>query len=361
MSFPVLFGAAVALAVVPGFADLANTPKMAVAGVGLAIMAGWLRLTLGAWLLLGWGAVTALGLAWTPDPWMGLRELWFLVLFGLAYSVGQSGKAESIMLGLAWGTLVSVGLAALECFWGLALVAEAFPPSGLFSNKNFLGEACALLALWMLLHRRWGLAGSLALGVWVTEYRAGALALALAGLLWLWHWRKDIALGVAALSAIAATVLWSGHSLGLRWIIWEQTLGQLTWLGHGPGSFAQLFPSFNLTYDLMVDRPEHPHNEAINLAFTLGLFVAFPVGLYGYLYSQATRTERYLLVAALAPLGLSFPLELPISLVVLGLVAGSADRNGLPLGDWFAGWRDRECALLATRFGRADSRRAAAS
>ena len=49
-----LLGLAVPLAIVPGMADLANGPKFAVLGLGLALMVERLRMTLAAWLLLGW-------------------------------------------------------------------------------------------------------------------------------------------------------------------------------------------------------------------------------------------------------------------------------------------------------------------
>lgn len=329
-----LLGFVVPLAILPGLADLANGPKFAVLGLGLALLVQRLKLTLAAWLLLGWLGVTAAGLIWTPTPWAALREFWFLALFAMAFAIGQNGDSDAILEGAAWGTLPSIALALAERAWGWGLVPEAYPPSGFFSNKNFLGEASALLGLWALLGRRWMLGLALCFGVVVTEYRAGGLALALAGLYWVWLRERNIAVALAICLGALAWASVSAHSLGLRWIIWEQTLGEMTWLGRGPGSFAQLFPSYNTTYDLLIDRPEHPHNEAINLAFTLGLFVAFPVGLYATLYLTAARTERYILIAALAPLGFSFPLGLPVSLLVLGLVAGRADRSSGSVGPW---------------------------
>ena len=356
-----LFGAAVALAVAPGLADVANAPKMALLGIGLAFYAKKINVTLATALLLTWWGAASLGVLWSPAPFAGLRELWMLTVLILAFAVGQTGSAESLLEGAAWGTLVSVALAALDRWAGITLVPQAFPPSGFFSNKNFLGEASALLGLWMLLGRKYWLGTALCLGPFITNYRAGILVLALAGFYLVWERYKNLALVGGLFGAIAAWHFGSIDSLNLRWDIWTQALSNLTWFGHGSGSFSQLFPSHNLVYDLMIDRPEHPHNELVNQVFTLGVFALLPIAVFVWVCANAPRKERIWLFAALAPIGFSFPLQLPISLLALGLVAGSADRNGRNLGNWLLGRRGRIYAFLAPRAAGADSRGAKAS
>ena len=118
-----------------------------------------------------------------------------------------------------------------------------------------------------------------------------------------------------------------------RWEIWSATLrGITTWHGHGLGSYYTLFPFLTSSFDITHIRPEHAHNDLLEICFELGA-----VGVIGYCalaisaIRMASVTGRCILVAFITMGMFAFPLWMPATGFIAAFVAGHAARNGRSL------------------------------
>jgi hypothetical protein len=299
-------------------------------------------------------------------------ETW---VFGLALLVGaREENLDCPMTVASLGLLASVAIAlAQSAGWKLPW-PEAGGPSGLFINRNFLAEGLAIVLVWQACQRRWLLCGALAVGLALTHSHAAGGAVAVAGA---WAgWRRNPLVGTVVLVAgvcLAATLPGSWLSSGgLRLEVWRAALAHLTWLGHGIGSFPYLIDSW-----LPGGKPgmagemlwAAPHNELVNWVFELGVGAIAPVGLAIATWRGADEQTRCALLAGATVAAFGFPLHLPFTCLVLGLVCGgglrprrTVDRSdlaggirGVPSREWLASFsRKRIACGTAGSVGRGD-------
>lgn len=327
-------GLATALAFVPGWHDPSVAPKLAVLSIGLPALLLAARLpamNLGHKLMAAWLGYSAMTLLWTTDFWGGVAGLWLLTLIAIAFWLGSNLQTAPTwtLYGFGYGVAVSGVLVVLEQFTQTEFQA-AIPNSGLFVNKNFLAEAGAVLLVWALLQRKFLLAFALIPTLWFTNCRSAVLALVVAVAVMFWHKSRAAAIGLVAV--LASVMVWDLPSLETsataRVAYWYAALRNLTPFGHGLGSFYVDFPLLGSNMDTYTTRPEFPHNELINWLYTLGLGAIFPLALALWCFHRAdAATARPVLAACAVVSFFGFPLQLPFSAALFGLVAGCAIRH----------------------------------
>lgn len=250
---------------VAGLLWLTSTEKSEVQYWGLALI------TLG--LLSGlWGEIK---LDWANE----LLE-WVCLLGIFVVGARDCGTAESVIEGFAWGLVAQLPLVLWQ-FAKMHLPGDLQPmwfevtsPSGLFGNRDFLAEAAAITIVWALWRRKWILVLGIFPEIILTSYRGAFLVLSLATILWLWQnfSRKLAILSILVFGitgALISTQSNKSFSLTNRVAIWEDTLHDLTPLGHGLG---QYFVSMaDQSPDRPLERFDHAHSDFLELTYELGL------------------------------------------------------------------------------------------
>jgi hypothetical protein len=152
-------------------------------------------------------------------------------------------------------------------------------------------------------------------------------------LVWLWPKAPKITLELAVL-LLGAAILWlNPTTLGFRAIMWQDSLAHLAPFGHGIGSFYSLYPAFGHFTD---GRPEYPHNELIYSLFEIGPAVVFPLGLAIWAWGSKKSRPALAGIATICTFG--FPLQLPLSLLIISLTLGhSARGRNLAWSEFFSG------------------------
>ena len=307
----------------PGLLNAAVVGRWAFAGLALALLAH----TRPPLLALAWLAYAAASLLWSFDPWIGAGHLWWLAVLVLAMA------SPKHLSGMAYGTAIGILLqspiilAQLFGWEGLAQVAPG--PAALFLNKNFLAEAAALCAILMAMQSRPWLCFGLCLIVASTHCVEAELGLGLAALVWILRSYPWSTLALIAVLGIAAYITFdpaalAARDLGYRLVMWKAVLSHLTLWGHGLGSFYTLYPAWGDTHAF--GRPDHPHNELVLAIFELGVGAILPVAL-GILAYVRCPIARPALALAACECAFGFPLQIPTTCVLIGLLAGAALRN----------------------------------
>ncbi len=298
---------AVTVAYVPWFADAANAPRW----VLLSLLVPW------AWRVREWTAVhiagdvflvvALLSLLWTPVPIEGLQPLWQFILLGALFCIGfEMETLELVFVGAGWGIAVSSAVALFQ-----------HEPTGLFLNKNFMAEAAVLIAVGLMVYKRWELLPMLAPAIFLPLSRGALLAFGVALTMhrrsaW---WAASLVLAYMTLVIVRP----DGASLGERYVIWTETLRHLTWFGHGLGSFYIDFPSFQ--DGGFARRFDHAHNDLLELTYEFGLLLA-PLLLVCsaamWQYSQVWLVMAVFMVEGC----FGFPLFMPVTGALGALAAG---------------------------------------
>lgn len=331
---PVLLGAfffGLTLAYVPGVLNLATAGRWALLALALPLLLGSVgRVTAGHWsgaLLLGWAA---LSLAWTPQIWDGLRAVYILVLFGLAFSIGaRLDSLRPVYLGLGLGMAVN-GLLVLAQWGGFDGVYILNAPAGLFVNKNWLAETAAPVLVGVIAYRLWWLIPPILPCVLVAPAaRTALLGLGAAALVWLWPRSRMAALTVVAFAAAFAASRLGEHSAMERFDIWRDTANGLTWLGRGIGAFWHDYPSHAGLKDLLLNRPAQAHNDFLQILYELGpLGLGLFLALLAVAMTGQSPAMRAVLAAILMEACLAFPLQMPVTGCLFAVVLGHACRGG---------------------------------
>lgn len=351
-AFPAL-ALLVATAYWPYWHDGAVSPKWMVL-CAAPVMLLWVRVQMTAahwWGLafLIWSAACA---TWSVSSNDAERAIVHLLLLAAVFIIGaQVRDARWIYAAFITGISVS-GLLAITETLGLMTVPAAIGPAGLMGNKNYLAEA-ALCAVIVCLVFRWWWASVLPMASLVLPVSRGAiLALGVVGMAWLWKRNRAWAILLFVVCAASALIVssaigWRGnHSIQVRIDVWSVALDSLTWLGHGSGSFQAAYPLFANYIEVPIARPEHAHNEFINLAFETGIpGVILALGLCAALWRGAGMDgpESWIALAILATSLFSFPLHLPVTGFVAAFVAGRLGAHGHSVR---AGVRDRGAQIF---------------
>lgn len=300
--------------------------------VGLAAVRP--RIGLGALLvgvLLAWAW---LGLAWAPVRIEGLGELIWLSTFAGLCLLGT--EVADWRLVAKWGAVALIPSLLLQLG---NLAGHEFMPyavtrfSGLFANKNVLGETAGLLLVLCLATRNFWLAIVPGVSVALAQDRTTWLALGVLGVVWVWG--RERKAGIALALALAmASLGYVAHSpsaeldASTRFGMWQDAARLLSWRGTGPGSFLILYPTVAKTINQAEERTEELHNDGLQVAIEFGA----PGGLLaGGLFLAGLLAGRGPARWALAAFGLiglaSFPLFMPAPAAIGALALGSALRG----------------------------------
>lgn len=302
------------------------------------------------WIHL-WGSAfifwSATSLLWAPNRLESFGELIKLLVLAQAFMLGtRISSLSPILIGMAIGLVISSIIAGAQLFWPSIVQYNTVYPAGLFINSGSLAEISALVLVGVLFYRSWWLAAGLLPSVALTVSRGAWLALGVAGIIWLWGKSK---LSASAVMLLCAVVLaYSFHtsfhisSVVQRIGLWSDAATGLTWLGHGIGSFYTEFAYLSGTVDTFIERPEHLHNDWLEIAFELGAVGVVLVAAMGIIACAAGRrgSSASLLVLAgfAAESSVGFPLHVPCTAFLAALCLGHlardrADiRDMLPLG-----------------------------
>lgn len=312
---------ALSVAVWPGFRLASEAPKMALLLVFLPLLLCKYR----DWSWWG-AALFGMGVAsllWAPIGVAALGGLLWATLLALVLSLKIS--LDDIWYGLLAGLAVNTAIAGLQYDGMLEnILANATQPAGTFGNKNFLGEFAAIVGVLALVRKSF-LGSALAIiAVGMSQSAGAALGFAAGAIALAWPRVWPLILG-----ALGAAVLWSGAfatSVAVRLSLWSEALAGASLWGHGIGHFYSMFPYYSS--DTLVLRHEHAHSLPIELLFELGLFgFAWSLGIFLTAYWKGHKLRPAILcLGAISLVG--FPLWNPATLLVGGLVLGSALRGG---------------------------------
>lgn len=346
-----LFGFLLTTAYCPFIAGAAVTPRWLLLAcvvptmlIGLLLDGQRIKITVAhvvGSVFLGW---MALSLAWSATPYDSVDVLWQMALLGGCFALGSAiDDCRPFLVGCAIGIGVSSGLLMIEAASGwtverLANTAAVTPYAGLFGNRNYLGEAAAVVLVGFMAldaeQRKWPLVPFWALiclmpALALCRSRGGFLAVAVAYAWMLWsagYRRLVIGLGAAALLALIAAVVFSHDSSILdRLHIWGDAVLGLTIFGRGIGSFGGSLVAYFT--DPMALRNIYTHNEFLQIFYELGvpglvLFVVFG----GFIVFGTDYWPRYVFVAALVEGCFGFSFHMPVTGAVGLLMAGAAAR-----------------------------------
>lgn len=289
-----------------------------------------------------WAAWAAMTLTWSVSPWGSAEAVLHL---GALAAVAWSAPADPRGPLLAFASGIALcGLVALAETLGLiVLPVAANPPSGLFSNKNYLAEAGAAALVAVIALRSWVLVPFIALALVLPGARGASAAVIIAGIAALnGRWRAAALALVAVTAAVAAALgFLSTDTLAQRFDLWASSLPALSWHGWGLGAFNEAFQIFQRgsappVYGFNAT-PGHAHNDALEMVVTTGapallLFTGFGLVLWrargGLGHDPAALALLAILVAGLVGFPLANPATAFVAALCFGSLAWRWDRLG---------------------------------
>jgi hypothetical protein len=319
------------------------------------------------WIIVALPAYSLLSVLWALSWSEALNGWWQLSLFCCSILLGSLvpvSNLEATYRVFVLGLLPSVAVAILQArnwpTWGIESLSNY--PSGLFMNSQLFGE---ISALGFLLAPVAGIVQlTLLLAVVLSGSRAAMLAVALTGIvLYAVTVRKGrsqpldprqlagILAGLAGMafglfqalakSSGAANDLGpfggglAGVSAG-RWPLWLDTARGVSAFGNGIGSFFVEFPRYIQAFPLINagGRPEFAENEFLHFAFELGVPGVLLLGgiFVSALVNSSSLKQRLVVVALIVEACFGFPLHMPATVFLGGLVLGDclrrAERRG---------------------------------
>jgi hypothetical protein len=290
----------------------------------------WAHIAGGLFVL--WGCASWLWSAAPHDTW---GELLILLIYAGTFLLGTRIRdLQPFWVGAALG--IGVNSVAVLLDWsGLITYEQYSRPSGLFVNGLNLAEAAVLVLVggWSIMWMRGpGLALIAPSILLVPLARGPLLALGAVGLAWLWGRSKRWTLIVACVGAAALLLGWlyRPSTVEARISMWVDAASNLTFMGHGFGSYFHLAPLIGNWFDVGVNVERHPHNVFLEIAFELGLPGLLLAGAFCALILIPMR-GRAVLCAFMIEACLGFPFSLPATGGIFMLVAGHVSRD---LPDW---------------------------
>src|ERR1017187_1109685 len=334
-----IFGFLLAICYNPYIWTAARQPRWSLLAIALPIMI-WRNqssapnhFTLIHALGLTFLAWATLSLIWTPNRPDAFNELIQLLIIAEAFVLGaRLNTLKPIFMGLAAGLAIS----SLIIISPLQHLIPNQPISihleGLLGNRNMLAEAAVLTAIGCIGYRLWWFIPGLLPAIFMPPLARGALVGGLAAfVVWAWSRSRKLAILLALLSICAIAILTNlrPSSVIERWAIWTDTIKGLTFQGNGIGSFYFLYPFVNETFDTTLARPEHSHNELLEVWFELGAIGVFIyASMVAIAYRVANNVSRCILVAFITMGMFEFPSHVPITAFLGALVLGYAVRRG---------------------------------
>lgn len=359
-----IFGAILTALYIPGIPGCALQSRWDYLAIALPLMmlvgkSEPFRLTalhlLGALFVL-WSAIS---LAWTSNLMDGAGELIELIILAMAFLYGaRLENLDPIIKGMAIGLIPSAIVAVIQCFWLPDVVFRTSNTmSGLFVNGNTLGMVAALVLVGLFAGVvKWrhaglkphALSGSTpdartivlcvapAVCLLLSQSRSALVALSLVVVAPALVRRKRwLTVGIALVAGAAGAIWmvrsgWHMSTVTERIGTWRDVLPALTWRGHGLGSLWTDYAFLNTTYDTAETRPEHLHNDWLEIVFELGLPGSLLCAglVIAACRSRGDSTARSILAALAIGACAFFPLHLPVTGFLAALCLGHISRSG---------------------------------
>jgi len=307
-------------------------------------------------------AYITISFLWSPLDYEFLLGYSHLLILCGAFFIGASiPSIRSLLIGAAIGLGINSIFVGFQTE-GWSLVQQSASPAGLFMNKNLLAEFSALILVGLLYEKLWWWAVPVLPCLVFTQARGAIVAVIVAVAL---GQRRSVAIPVIAALAVfgvSVAVVVPGHSFLQRLDIWKDTIENLTWLGHGWGQFFVTFPQHATHMDTLLERPEHAHNDFLELTYELGFGAILLAAFIASIWRSSLATEKAILAAFLVEGLFGFPFYIPTTAVVFAIVAGRLSAAGPDLRDDFNACRMalRKCLAADTEL-RADKQAVARS
>lgn len=357
------FGLALTTAYWPGIAGVATTPRWDVAALLSVVLffSPPFRMTMTHWIGIALIAWLALSLLWNDGGADGLsdgvQELIQIAMIAVAFAVGSSmTDIRPLFIGAALGIGINSGFAIAQWMgWDGAevILTRDGHFAGLFYERDRLASAAAMVAVGLVaLPRAWRLLPLVLPSLILAPYKAALLAVA--GGLLVMAGNKGRVVIAASVASIAGWFLFHGidPSNAERLMIWQDTITNLTWFGHGLGSFREDFIRIAHAFDIAVQhtRPEHPHNELLWIDFEGGLPATALAALFAgglWVHSEACPRLRGVLACVSVLALFAMPLHDPATAVLFTLCAGHVVGCDARLRDGFVSRRGALRASMA--------------
>ena len=245
---------------------------------------------------------------------------WLLLALALALVIGWSlTSLKPLFRGLAVGLSLSSAVAVTQAL-GMTEIVILEKPAGFFFNSTIQAAAIALVIIAIVCQRDWRYIPAMLPGLWLAHSRGGWLVL-LAGLVSRFFGWQALLLTVSIAAAASLSVM--GPSDIDRIMIWSVAWRELTWLGHGAGSFANML----FQADDGIHYPGHVHNDYLQLAYEIGLW-AIPLYLVYAAALARTSSLYWPAFVGFAVAGMFFfPLYTPVPAFIGAVLAGHVLRG----------------------------------
>lgn len=261
--------------------------------------------------------------AWAPDLKEGMQDVWKIYLLAGAFVIGAGTHMRAVFIGCALGFAINSAVVVAQVY-GFDGITQTVAPAGLFSNKNFGGEAAALVLIALVGYRLWWLAPLPLVTLVLSGSKAGVLAAAIGVLFVAPGWMRWSAAALAVFGVSLVSTDFDGHFAHLlqRTDVWTDMLNNLTLFGHGAGSFYILMPGISV-HNVLDVRFDFAHNDWLQLVFEYGIGVIPLAVLLGLAWWRGTcNISRAVLAGFIVEGCFGFPLHLPVTGVLALLCAG---------------------------------------
>ena len=344
----------VSVAFVPGWTGAAIPTNW----VAMSFVLPWMvwkgvKMTPFHWLGLAFLGYAFASVAWAPDRFDAVWELWHWTMFGLCFVLGaQTKDLRGFWKGLAIGCGVSSAIAVVQWWggadWQIIPTANWGKPPGLFFNDAVAGAVAAMTLVGLATELMWAWA-LLPLPLLLLSHSRGAWVAVLGTYAWmifngLYGWTRWVYVCLLLIPATVAIYYYHGPSDGIRLEIWQAMATHLVPFGHGVGSSLSLYTVIsNQLFHI-----EHAHNDYLNLAYEFGLG-AIPLTILAWLLVENREATSWPPFACGLILCLYYwTLESPVTgfvfCVVAGRVAGDLDMAWAHGRGWGLGFVLRDGA-----------------
>lgn len=315
-------GLAISALYVPGVTGASVQTSWAVLSFSLPALALWraVNMTVCHWAVVAWAVLACISIAWALNSYDAVWGAWGIILFALAFYIGDAIDFRKLLIGFAIGANLSALFALLQAS-GIHLFMEnnVATPSGFYFNSMYAGEIFALAILGAVIYRVWPLVILPSIALVLTHSHAGWLALAI-GLVSI-RIRSWTVIALILTACAAAFTFHFRPSDAERMQIWYATVSNMTLFGYGPGSMLSMYYITD-----SVKLPEYAHNDVLQLIFEYGVFSIIPIAAL-LMPAIAKQEKEWPLYVAFLVMGLvSFPLYSPITMVIGAVSAGRLSR-----------------------------------
>ncbi len=189
--------------------------------------------------------------------------------------------------------------------------------TGIFFNPIAQGGFLGLVIVAMVRLGWWEIIPIHGLGLYLVQNRGGWVVVGV-GLFATWVRQPLVILAGILLGALCFS--WNPSLADQeRFVIWQAGIVNLSWFGHGWGSFADVW----IVRDGLGYQPLHAHNDYLELAFEFGLYAIPAFCVLAYALSQTASPDWSILVAFATMSTFAMPLYIPATASIGALALAS--------------------------------------